>query len=89
MITPRGAGGRLTVTKLVELPDVLTVGEAARYLRVGERQLRALISRHELYAARIGRSIRIPRSSIAAFLAGPQNDHPGAPLAVVEGSRRS
>ncbi len=79
----------MTATKLVELPDVLTVAEAARYLRVGTRQLRALISRHELYAARIGRSIRIPRSSIEAFLAGPGNEHEGAQLAVVDGGRRS
>lgn len=75
----------MTATKLSELPDVLTIAEAAGVLRIGQRQLRQLIARHELYAARIGRSVRIPRASIESFLADPRNDHQPARLAVVEG----
>jgi excisionase family DNA binding protein len=77
----------MTATKLAELPDVLTISEAAGVLRIGQRQLRQLINRHELYAARIGRSVRIPRASIETFLAGPRNDddHQPTRLAVVEG----
>jgi len=79
-----------TLAKLNELPDVLTVAEAASVLRIGQRQLRQLLSRRELYAARIGRSIRIPRSSIEAFLVGPEkeDDHQPTQLAVVTGGRR-
>jgi len=54
---------------LSDFGEVLTVVEAASVLRVGQRQLRQLIARHELYAARVGRSIRIPRVSVEAFLA--------------------
>lgn len=57
-------------------------------LRIGQRQLRQLINRHELYAARIGRSVRIPRASVETFLAGPHDDQ-GPQLAVVEGGRRA
>jgi excisionase family DNA binding protein len=79
----------MTATKLSELPDVLTVAEAASVLRIGQRQLRQLIARRELYAARIGtRSLRIPRASVETFLAGPHDDQ-GPQLAVVEGGRRS
>lgn len=75
---------------LDDLPLVLTVAEAADVLRIGQRQLRQLIARRELYAARVGRSIRIPRSSIETFLSGPRDDdHKVGALALVEGGRRT
>jgi excisionase family DNA binding protein len=75
--------------KLTDLPLVLTVDEARKVMRIGARQLRQAIARREIYAVKVGRSIRIPRTSIEAWLAGPRTDHQGAQLAVVEGGRRS
>ena len=54
-----------------ELPLVLTVDEARRLLRIGRRQLYQAIARHDVPAVKIGRSIRIPRSGLEAWLAQP------------------
>ena len=54
-----------------ELPLVLTVDEARRLLRIGRRQLYQAISRQDVPAVKVGRSIRIPRSSLEAWLAAP------------------
>ena len=52
-----------------ELPPVLTVDEARRVLRIGRRQLYRAIARREVPALKVGRSIRIPRSGLEAWLA--------------------
>ena len=67
-VSERAGGPRVTLS---ELPLVLTVDEARRVLRVGRRQLYEAIARRDVYAVKIGRSIRIPRSSIEAWLACP------------------
>ncbi len=54
---------------LAELPPVLTVDEARRVLRIGRRQLYQAIARHDVPALKVGRSIRIPRSGLEAWLA--------------------
>ena len=54
---------------LDELPPVLTVDEARRVLRIGRRQLYQAIARHDVPALKVGRSIRIPRSGLEAWLA--------------------
>ena len=54
-----------------ELPLVLTVDEARRVLRIGRRQLYQAIARQDVPAVKVGRSIRIPRSSLEAWLAAP------------------
>ena len=54
-----------------ELPLVLTVDEARRVLRIGRRQLYEAIARRDLHTVKFGRSIRIPRSSLEAWLADP------------------
>ena len=54
---------------LAELPAVLTVDEARRVLRIGRRQLYRAIARHDVPAVKLGRSIRIPRSGLEAWLA--------------------
>ena len=54
---------------LAELPPVLTVDEARRVLRIGRRQLYRAIARHDVPALKLGRSIRIPRSGLEAWLA--------------------
>jgi len=54
-----------------ELPDVLTVEEAASFLRIGRRQMYQALARGDIYSAKIGRTIRIPKAGILAWLAGP------------------
>jgi len=70
-------GGRANVSERAgsvsfgELPLVLTVDEARRVLRIGRRQLYQAIARRDVHTLKVGRSIRIPRSSIEAWLAEP------------------
>jgi excisionase family DNA binding protein len=54
---------------LATLPEVLTAREAAAILRVGRNQLYQAVSRGELGAVRIGRSIRIPKHALLDLLA--------------------
>lgn len=56
---------------LGELPPVLTVDEARQVLRIGRRQLYRAIARQLVPAIKVGRSIRISRSSLEAWLATP------------------
>jgi excisionase family DNA binding protein len=58
-----------STTTLATLPEVLTVREAAAILRVGRNQLYQAITRGELGAVRIGRSIRIPKQALLDLLA--------------------
>ena len=51
-----------------EAPDVLTVTEAARLARVGRNAMYEAVQRGDIWSARIGRSIRIPKSALAMFL---------------------
>ena len=57
-----------------ELPLVLTVDEARRVLRIGRRQLYQAIARRDVHTLKVGRSIRIPRSSLEAWLAEPDHE---------------
>ena len=58
-----------STTTLATLPEVLTVREAAAILRVGRNQLYQAVTRGELGAVRIGRSIRIPKRALLDLLA--------------------
>jgi excisionase family DNA binding protein len=49
---------------------VLTVPEAAKVCRVGERTYRAAAARGEVPAVRIGRRIVVPGAALARFLEG-------------------
>ena len=55
---------------LESAPDVLTVEEAAKLLRVGRNAAYGLVRDRRLYGAHIGHSIRIPKSALVAFLEG-------------------
>lgn len=62
-------------TPLDDLPEVLTVEEAAAVLRIGRsaayelaRQWRASNGRHGLPVVSLGRSLRVPRSAIRRLL---------------------
>jgi len=58
-----------STSALATLPEVLTVREAAAILRVGRNQLYQAVTRGELGAVRIGRSIRIPKHALVDLLA--------------------
>ena len=63
----RPAGTRAVT--LAGLPEVLTVREAAKVLRVGRNQLYQAVASGQLHALRIGRSIRIPKQALLDLLA--------------------
>lgn len=56
------------VPQVREVPSVMTVGEAALYLRVAEADVMKLIEDGKLPAARIGGSYRIARIAIDDFI---------------------
>lgn len=49
-------------------PDLLTVAEVASMLRVSKMTVYRLIHSRELSALRVGRSFRVPRAAVAAFI---------------------
>jgi excisionase family DNA binding protein len=60
-------------TRLADLPDVLTVREAARLLRVGRNSVYEAVRRNELPSVRIGRRLLIPKHALEDFLRGHSN----------------
>jgi excisionase family DNA binding protein len=50
--------------------DVLTVSEAAKFLRIGRNQLYDAIGRGEVPHLRVGRTIRLLRSALQRSLGG-------------------
>lgn len=56
-----------------ERPDVLTVSEVARLLRVATRTVYVLLEQGKLHGVKIGRVWRVPRDEVDRFL------HPGKP----------
>jgi excisionase family DNA binding protein len=55
---------------LDELPDVLTVEEAAHVLRIGRSAAYAAVAAGQIPALRLGRKLRISRAAIERMLAG-------------------
>jgi excisionase family DNA binding protein len=53
-----------------QFPDIMTLSEAAAYIRVGEEDVLSAIQSGELKARKIGASYRISKSAIDDFLAG-------------------
>jgi excisionase family DNA binding protein len=74
-----------------EAPDVLTIAEAAKLARVGERQMREAVRDGRIYGARLGRSIRISKHALARWLEGEKanGEQPRPLLAVVGGAGAS
>jgi len=52
------------------VPDIMTVAEAAAYMRVSEQDILDSINSGELKARKIGSDYRISKSAIDEFLAG-------------------
>jgi excisionase family DNA binding protein len=55
---------------LTDAPDVLTVPEVAAILRVNRDSAYELVRRGELQAVHIGRSVRVTRWALEAYLRG-------------------
>jgi excisionase family DNA binding protein len=53
--------------------DVLTVRQAAEFLKIGRTQLYDAIGRGEIPHRKIGRSIRLSRAALVAWLNAPCN----------------
>lgn len=64
------AVGRVTLRE--ELPEVLTVGEAASLLRVDEAQLLKAVQRGEVPGRRIANDWRFSRSALISWLSGSE-----------------
>ncbi len=64
-----GAGGG-AAPAAPAAPDIMTLSEAAAYMRVGEDDVLAAINEGQLKAKKIGTSYRISRKAIEEFLAG-------------------
>ena len=56
---------------LLDAPDLLTVAEAAAIARVGRNQMYQAVTRGDVYACVIGRSVRIPKVALERWLLGP------------------
>ena len=72
------------MTTAVELPEVLTVEEAARLLRIGRNNAYALARQwlatdggQGLPVVRLGRSLRVPRAALQRMLDEPTSSAPG------------
>ncbi|HSR31188.1 MAG TPA: SPFH domain-containing protein [Anaerolineae bacterium] len=52
------------------VPEIMTLSEAAAYMRVGEEDVLAVIQSGELKAKKIGTSYRISKSAVDEFLSG-------------------
>ncbi len=50
--------------------EILTIGEAALFLRLGRSTLYRLIERGDVPALRLGRSIRLRKSTLMVYLDG-------------------
>lgn len=59
--------------RLDEAPDVLTVPEVARLLRIGRNRAYDLINEGRLVGCRVGHGIRVPKTAVKRFLAGPSD----------------
>lgn len=59
-----------------DLPDVMTVNQAARYLRISRNRAYEEIAQGKIPAIRFGRSIRVTKWGLAKLLGRP--DEPEA-----------
>src|SRR5689334_12172304 len=55
-------------------PDVLTIAEAARRLRIGRNSAYEAVRRGELPVVRIGRRLLVPRRALERLLDGDRGD---------------
>jgi len=58
----------MALTTSTEEPVLITVEEAARLLKIGRGSAYAMAARNELPVVRLGRSVRVRRDKLAAWL---------------------
>lgn len=56
---------------LTALPPALTIAQLQSVLQIGRRMAYELVADGSIRSIRVGRSIRVPKDSVLAFLAGP------------------
>ena len=54
--------------RISEAPDLLTVAEVSRILRLGRNQTYALIAQGKIPAIRLGRSLRCPKAALVRLI---------------------
>ncbi len=64
----KGAGDGGGAEAAASVPDVMTPGEAASYLKVSEEDVMAAIEAGDIKAKQIGDAYRISRTSLDEFL---------------------
>lgn len=55
-------------TPLEELPELLSVAEAAAWLKIGRGLAYEMVRRGDLASVRLGRLVRVPRAALASIL---------------------
>lgn len=65
-------GGRTGALTLAELPEVMTVEQAARYLGIGRNSAYEAIGRGQLPALHIGKLLRVSRYHLEQLVRGRQ-----------------
>lgn len=65
------------MTALADLPPILTVEEAAKFLRIGRTAAYDAVRRGDLPSIRIGRSLRVGRHQLEAMLGLENGQRPG------------
>ncbi|MDQ3342189.1 MAG: helix-turn-helix domain-containing protein [Actinomycetota bacterium] len=53
---------------LDDAPDVLTVEQVAAVLSIGRNQAYEAVRRGDIYAVRLGRSLRVPKAAVLRLL---------------------
>ncbi len=67
-------------------PHVMTVPEAATFLRVGRTACYEAVRSGQIPSIRIGRSIRVPRAALERLLSGERDEQaPTTVLRAIEG----
>jgi excisionase family DNA binding protein len=61
-------------------PGLLKVEEAAKFLALGRSKTYELIARGELPVVRIGRSVRVPRSALQAWIEAKSEPSSGSTI---------
>ena len=77
---------------LDEMPDPMTITEAARVVGVAEALMYREAREGRLYARRIGRRLLVPKAGFVRWLDGTEDEvdqRPGPPLAVVKEAGRT
>ena len=66
------------MNSLADLPDVLTVAEAAKVLRLGRNTAYEAVQRGEIPAIKIGRRLIVPKAALLNILSGGIKECPAA-----------